>query len=448
MKAKEPLSTQELKPKSAIYTRVSTEEQAKQGFSLAAQEDALKNYAQAMGYDIFKIYKDEGKSAKDMKHRSALKQLLKDAENKKFNAIFVYKLDRFSRSLKDLILTIEKLKEWEVDFISLQDKIETASASGKLMFHIISAFAEFERDIISERTRFGMAEKAKEGKAITKAPLGYKLINGQLTIDEENKKVIEKIFDTFLNTNLSLTQIAKHNGLTTSGLIKLLKNRTYLGEIKFKENYKGEHEAILSEDVFKKAQEKLERISFNSALQKNYNLTNKILVQGDSRYFDPYYMDIVAYFITKGAINIEENTIPQIQEPKEKEIKKIREPQKFAKYIAYVLLKNEGFSDTEIFSEKYFGNNKPDVAAINNEKSIFIECFSCRVSKVLDYLAQDKELWVLMAGAYPWDKNPLADYIRLFVFRKGPSWDSIFQEYENKKRKVLKNIKNPLDNLG
>ncbi|MBW2977648.1 recombinase family protein [Candidatus Woesearchaeota archaeon] len=447
MKKNNTLSTQKLASKAAIYTRVSTEEQAKQGFSLAAQEDALKNYAQATGYELFKIYKDEGKSAKDIKHRPALKQLLKDAEDKKFNAIFVYKLDRFSRSLKDLILTIEKLKEWEVDFISLQDKIETASASGKLMFHIISAFAEFERDIISERTIFGMTEKAKEGKAITKAPRGYKLINGQLTIDEENKKVIEQIFNIFINTNLSLTQIAKQNGLTTRGLIKLLKNRTYLGEIKFKENYKGEHQSIISEEIFKKAQDKLENISFNTALQKNYNLTNKILVQGDSRYFDPYYMDIVAYFITKGAINVEENAIPPIQEPKEKETKKIAEPQKFAKYMAYVLLKNEGFSDSEIFFERYFGSNKPDVGVINNEKSIFIECFSCRVSKVIDYLAQDRELWVLTNGAFPWDKNPLFDYMRLFIFKKGPNWDSIFKEYENKKKEILKKVKSPLDSL-
>ncbi|MGV8140910.1 MAG: recombinase family protein, partial [Candidatus Woesearchaeota archaeon] len=171
------------KPKAAIYIRVSTEEQAKEGYSLGAQESALKDYVNMMGYDLFKVYRDEGKSAKDLVHRPALQQLLKDAEKKLFKAIFVYKLDRFSRSLKDLILTIEMLKKQEIDFISLQDKIETASASGKLMFHIISSFAEFERDIISERTRFGMAEKAKEGGVITKAPLGYKIHEGKLMID-------------------------------------------------------------------------------------------------------------------------------------------------------------------------------------------------------------------------------------------------------------------------
>jgi len=94
------------KPRAAVYIRVSTEEQAKEGYSLSAQESALKDYVGMMGYDLYKIYKDEGKSAKDIKHRPALQQLLKDAEKKYFKAIFVYKLDRFSRSLKDLILTM------------------------------------------------------------------------------------------------------------------------------------------------------------------------------------------------------------------------------------------------------------------------------------------------------------------------------------------------------
>src|SRR3990167_9335431 len=191
-----PLSTQN-KPLAAIYIRVSTEEQAQHGFSLAGQEDALKNYSSALGYDFYKIYRDEGKSAKDIRHRPAMQELLSDAENKKFSSIFIYKLDRFSRSLKDLILTIEKLKEWNVDFISLQDRIQTASASGKLMFHIISSFAEFERDIISERTKFGMEEKVKEGGTITKAPLGYKLIDGILHIDPDKRQIVEQIFNIF-----------------------------------------------------------------------------------------------------------------------------------------------------------------------------------------------------------------------------------------------------------
>ncbi|MBS3076527.1 recombinase family protein [Candidatus Pacearchaeota archaeon] len=244
------------KPLAAIYVRVSTQDQAQHGFSLNAQQESLENYAKALGYEIFKIYRDEGKSAKDLK-RPEMQQMLEDAKNNKFSAIFIYKLDRFSRSLKDLILTIDYLKNLGIDFVSLQDKIETASASGKLMFHIISAFAEFERNIIGDRTKFGMARKAKEGGFITKAPKGYKLVDKQLVPNEESE-IIAKIFEEYLHTPTSLTQLAKRNGMTTSGIKKLLMNTTYLGKVKFaNEESNGQHQPILNKHLFEQVQNKL-----------------------------------------------------------------------------------------------------------------------------------------------------------------------------------------------
>lgn len=258
LSAQNPENFSNNRPLAALYVRVSTEEQAQHGFSLAGQEDALKNYSSAMGYEIFKIYKDEGKSAKDIKHRPAMQELLQDAENKKFSAIFIYKLDRFSRSLKDLILTIEKLKEWGIDFVSLQDRIETASASGKLMFHIISAFAEFERNIIGERTSFGMERKTKEGGAVSKPPFGYKMVDKKLEIDPEKALLVKQLFEEFLTTNLSLNKLSKKYGLSVNGLKKVLTNRTYLGEVKFAgESQEGIHESLISLETFNRIQEKL-----------------------------------------------------------------------------------------------------------------------------------------------------------------------------------------------
>jgi len=248
------------RPLAAIYVRVSTQDQAQHGFSLDAQQDSLQNYAKAIGYDIFRIYRDEGKSAKDMK-RVEMQQMLSDAKEKKFSAIFIYKLDRFSRSLKDLILTIDQLKEWGIDFVSLSDKIETASASGKLMFHIISAFAEFERNIIGDRTKFGMERRAKEGGFITRAPLGYKLFHKQLIIDPLNVDKVREIFREYLSSSISLSQLARKNNLTTSGVIKLLANRSYIGKIKFGEQEsEGSHQAIIEKEIFKKVQEKLAKM--------------------------------------------------------------------------------------------------------------------------------------------------------------------------------------------
>ncbi len=248
------------KPLAAIYVRVSTQEQVQQGFSLDAQQEALENYAKALGYGLFRIYRDEGKSAKDITHRPEMVQMLQDAENKKFSAIFIYKLDRFSRSLKDLILTIDKLKELGVDFVSLQDKIETTSASGKLMFHIISAFAEFERNIIGDRTKFGMERKAKEGGFITKAPRGYKLVDKELIPHEEEAEQIPNIFNEFLKTEISLTQLAKKNNMTTSGIKKLLQNITYIGKVKFgKQETEGQHQSLIDKQLFEQVQTKLNK---------------------------------------------------------------------------------------------------------------------------------------------------------------------------------------------
>ncbi len=250
----------ESKPLGAIYIRVSTEEQAKQGVSLSAQEEALKNYASALGYDVLKVYKDEGKSAKDIKGRPEMTQILADAQAHKFQAIFVYKLDRFSRSLRDLIDTIEKLKEWGIDFISLQDKIETTSASGKLMFHIISAFAEFERNVTSERTKFSMDKQARDGKVVSRAPFGYQLENKQL-VQAESSYLVQEMFQDFLNQDISLTKLSKKYGFSVNGFKKILKNQTYLGKIKFDgQTYQGTHKPLLSSTLFNHVQNKLESL--------------------------------------------------------------------------------------------------------------------------------------------------------------------------------------------
>lgn len=186
---------------------------------------------------------------------------------------------------------------------------------------------------------------------------------------------------------------------------------------------------------------------FKNSFAENYNFIEEVLVQGDSRYSDPYFVKILAYFITKKAISINEREIQKIQEPKESELFEINEPQKLAKYIAKILLISEGFSDAEIFFERNFGDDRPDVAALNSSKEIFVECFSCRVNKVIDYISQNRTLWVLTSGSYPWDKNLLTEQIKFIEFKKGKNWNLVFNEYKSKQSKILESIKNPLDSL-
>lgn len=247
-----------MEKKVGVYIRVSTEDQAKEGVSLAAQEEALKNYCKMYNYEIYKIYREKGKSGKNITGRPNMQKMLKDAEDRKINAILIYKLDRFSRSVLDTVTTVKKLKEWDVDFISLQDKIDTTSAMGKFQFHLFSSLAELEKDMIGERTKFGMEKKARDGAILNRAPLGYSIIRKKLVIDPNTKNNVIEIYKDYANSKFSLNKLAKKHKFTVRGIKKLLQNRTYLGEVMFnKEWYKGEHEPIIPLELFEKVQNKL-----------------------------------------------------------------------------------------------------------------------------------------------------------------------------------------------
>src|SRR3989344_5045030 len=160
------------KPKVAIYSRVSTEEQAKEGLSVEAQIDKCKSFCEAREWDVFKVYKDAGYSAGSLK-RPALELLLRDAQEKKFDIILVHKIDRFSRKLKDLIMVLDDLKEKNINFTSVTEQIDTTSAMGEAFFQIIGVFAQLERGMVKERVELAFDRKIKFGEVLYRAPLGY-----------------------------------------------------------------------------------------------------------------------------------------------------------------------------------------------------------------------------------------------------------------------------------
>lgn len=127
----------------------------------------------------------------------------------------------------------------------------------KIDGNLLNTFRKSNRSI-SKRTKFGMERKAHEGGFITKAPKGYVLVNKQLQIQPEEAEKVQKIFNDFLTTDISLTQLAKNNSLSTSGIKKLLQNTTYLGKVKYDDvESQGTHPAIIDEELFKRVQEKL-----------------------------------------------------------------------------------------------------------------------------------------------------------------------------------------------
>ncbi|GLC80421.1 recombinase family protein [Lacrimispora brassicae] len=197
----------------ALYVRVSTEEQAKHGFSIAAQIDRLKSYCEAFKLPIFNIYMDDGKSGKDIDGRPEMKRLLKDIYQKKIKGVLVVKIDRLTRSVKDLITLVETFNEYGCDFISLQESIDTTTAVGRMFIKLVGIFAEWEREVIAERTAEGLKRKAKEGYPLWKdfASYGYDREKLQLipTVNETEAKNVKWIFEQFVYHNKSLTWIAK-----------------------------------------------------------------------------------------------------------------------------------------------------------------------------------------------------------------------------------------------
>lgn len=178
--------------KVAIYTRVSTKDQ-----KLENQKNVLLEYAEKRNFDVFRIYEDVASGAKD--NRVQLEQLLDDAHKKRFDVILVWRFDRFARSTSFLIQRLEDFRQLGIDFISYQENIDTSTPTGKVMFTMISAFAEFEREIIRERVKAGLERARKEGKIL-----------GRPEISEATKKKVLKL----KNKGLSIRKIAKRTGVS------------------------------------------------------------------------------------------------------------------------------------------------------------------------------------------------------------------------------------------
>jgi len=143
--------------KVAIYCRVSTEEQDPK-----KQEDELREFCTNRGYSVFKVYTDTISGSKDS--RPALNEMMKSAYKREFEAVIIWKLDRLGRSLQHLIDIVSKFKLWKIDLICKTQDIDTSTPNGKLLFHIFGAVAEFERELISERTKLGLKKAKNVGK--------------------------------------------------------------------------------------------------------------------------------------------------------------------------------------------------------------------------------------------------------------------------------------------
>lgn len=185
----------------AIYSRVSTEDQAREGFSLAEQKSRLTDYCKTMGYDIYDYYEDGGISAKTGNVRPAFDKMLEDGKLGKFDTIIAIKLDRISRSVYDMERINKFFDENNLNLICLYDQYDTSTANGRMIQRIMTSVAQNEIERTSERTKIGMDGAIKAGHIPGVTPIGYRRENKCLVIDPISSLVVKKIFSMYSRGN-------------------------------------------------------------------------------------------------------------------------------------------------------------------------------------------------------------------------------------------------------
>ncbi len=253
-----------MQKKVAIYIRVSTQEQAQEGFSIPAQRERLINYSKAKDWIIYEIYVDGGFSGSSLS-RPAIQKLIDNVNN--FDIVLVYKLDRLSRSQKDTLYLIEDVFiKNNVDFVSMNESFDTSTPFGRAMIGILSVFAQLERETIKERSELGRIERAKEGLYHGGGyPVGYDYIDGKLVINEYEAMQVREVYELYLKGD-GITKIIDHmmqkgykhrqgSWKHVSSILSILDSPVYCGNIVFKDKvYPGVHEPIISKEIFEKVQ--------------------------------------------------------------------------------------------------------------------------------------------------------------------------------------------------
>lgn len=267
--------------RTAVYIRVSTDDQAREGFSIPAQREKLLAYVHSQDWTVSDLYVDEGASAKDT-NRPELARLLADVRSGGIDVVLVYRLDRLTRSVLDLYRLLQEFEEYGVRFKSCTEVYDTTTAMGRLFITLVAALAQWERENLGERVRLGMEQMVKERKRPGgPPPYGYELADGKLAVHPEEASVVRMMFESY-NRGESPRSIAEHanrggargkNGARWSAgaVLRLLKNPVYYGALRWNFTDSGQrqnapdewlleeaaHPAIVGEDLFRQVQDRI-----------------------------------------------------------------------------------------------------------------------------------------------------------------------------------------------
>jgi site-specific DNA recombinase len=289
----------------AVYTRVSTDQKLEQDFnSLDAQYDASRAYVRSQahaGWTLLRGKYDDGGFSGGDTDRPALQRLLEDVRAGKIDVIVVYKVDRLTRSLSDFAKLVELFDKHNVSFVSVTQQFNTTTSMGRLTLNVLLSFAQFEREVTSERIRDKISASKRKGLWVGgMVPLGYDTKGRKITVNEAEAERVRTIFSSYLklgSINLLMAELRergivskirklrtgdKVGGIpfTRGPLAHLLRNRFYIGEVHFKgEVLQGEQPAILDRDLFAAVQVKLSEQATNhtaARIQSSALLTGRI----------------------------------------------------------------------------------------------------------------------------------------------------------------------------
>ncbi|MFD1204004.1 recombinase family protein [Sporosarcina contaminans] len=269
-----------------IYIRVSTEEQANEGYSISAQREKLKAFCVAQGWDEYKFYVDEGISGRNTK-RPQFKKLMKDIKDGHIKTLLVYRLDRLTRSVRDLHNILDKLEEHQCVFRSATEIYDTSTAMGRMFITIVAAIAEWESANLGERVSMGQLEKARQGEWMAQAPYGfYKDENDRLQIDKEKIKAV-KLMIKKIREGMSFRQLSIYMDSTPfkpkraykwhiATLMELMQNPALYGAMYYKgEIYENTHEGIMTKEEF----DSLQKMISSRQNQKKRNVSSHFIYQ-------------------------------------------------------------------------------------------------------------------------------------------------------------------------
>lgn len=250
--------------RAALYIRVSTEEQAEEGYSLEAQQERLIAYCEAQGWDVVDVYADKGYSGRKIGSRAEYKRMIDERE--KWDTILVLKMDRIHRNSRNFIEMMDNLEKWGKKFTSMQEELDTSSAIGRFVVDMIQRIAQLESEQIGERTYIGMEQKASMGGMMGfNPPYGYRLENSNLIIEAHEANVIRRIYSEYLqgHTMVSIADslnsqsiFTKNGNLWTKWSIsRILHNPIYVGYRRWdKLQIKSDHTPLISLEDFNKVQ--------------------------------------------------------------------------------------------------------------------------------------------------------------------------------------------------